>query len=242
MVFTISDTGIGMSKEQTERVFKEFQQADTSTTREYGGTGLGLSISRRMAQILGGGITLESTLGEGSRFTIRLPADLSKAEAVAPAGGKAPAGDPAPPPGSTADGRLVLVIDDDLDILNLMTRHLTRWGFRTVAASRGAEGLRLARQLLPSTIVLDLSMPDMDGWEVLETLKHDPALAGIPVILASAVDEAARGYAAGAANFIFKPVDWDQLRKSLDGEPPADGNETAPAAETAASAAATPGS
>ncbi len=242
IVFTVSDTGIGMSKDQTDKVFKEFQQADASTTREYGGTGLGLSISRRMAQILGGDITLESTLGEGSRFTIRLPADMSKAEIVAPDPGKAPAGDPARSPGATADGRLVLVIDDELDILNLTTRHLTRWGFRTVAASRGAEGLRLARQLLPSAIVLDLSMPDMDGWDVLEALKRDPALAGIPVILASAVDEAARGYAAGAANFILKPVDWDQLRKSLNGERPAGGNETAPAAETVASAAATSGS
>ncbi|GIX49353.1 MAG: hypothetical protein KatS3mg131_3564 [Candidatus Tectimicrobiota bacterium] len=202
LTFRVADTGIGIAPEQLDRLFQAFSQADASTTRRYGGTGLGLAISQRFCQLMGGAITVTSTPGQGSTFTVRLPA-----EAGAPA---APVADLSAPP-VAAEAPAVLVIDDDPTVHFLMQRVLSREGLRVATAASGAEGLRLARQLHPAVITLDVLMPGMDGWAVLAALKADPALAAIPVIMLTMVDEQHLGYALGAAAYLTKPVDQEQL-------------------------------
>ena len=225
VTMAVSDTGIGMTPEQMAKLFEEFTQADASTTRKYGGTGLGLAISRRLCRMMGGDITVSSTPGQGSTFTIRLPADArvpARARDRARAGaerararrGAARAGRGAP----------VLVIDDDPTVRDLMDRFLVKQGFSVITAASGIEGLRLAREARPAAITLDVMMPDLDGWTVLAALKGDPALADIPVILVTIVDEKARGYSLGATDYMVKPIDRERLAavlKTLCGNRPA---------------------
>jgi PAS domain S-box-containing protein len=223
--FTVSDTGIGMTPEQIDKVFGEFLQADSSTTREFGGTGLGLAISRRMARMLGGDISVISAPGEGSTFTVRLPARIPPASDPADAAA-APSG-AAGPKRLVDTGRVVLVIDGDLDFLELTAWHLTRWGFRAVTASRGREGLRLAREIQPFAILLDIALRDMDGWTVLRTLKKDTALKPIPVVVSSTIDESKRGEECGAVDFMVRPTDWAQLFRTLADQLPRGDGRTA---------------
>ena len=211
MVIAISDTGIGMSREQMSRLFQDFVQADASTTRKYGGTGLGLAIARRFCRLMGGDITVESEPQRGSTFTVRLPAGVVPATAAA-----VPAEAPECTPGAPGNGT-VLVIDDDETVRDLMRRFLEREGFPVVTASGGREGLRLAHEILPAAITLDVMMPDLDGWTVLAAIKGDPELAGIPVVLASIVDERSRGYALGAVEYMLKPLDRERLLEILRG-------------------------
>jgi hypothetical protein len=206
-IASVADTGIGMTPEQTGRLFQEFMQADASTTRKYGGTGLGLAISRKLCRLMGGDIEVESAPGKGSRFTIRLPA-----RAVAPAA--AERASPAARTGTGA-GHRVLVIDDEETVRDLMRRFLAREGFEVVTARDGAEGLALARELSPMLITLDVLMPGLDGWSVLESLKSEPALADIPVVMLTILDEKNKGYALGATDFLTKPVDRERLRAVL---------------------------
>jgi signal transduction histidine kinase/DNA-binding response OmpR family regulator len=206
IVISVSDTGIGLTAEQKGRLFQDFVQADASTTRRYGGTGLGLAISRRFCQMMGGDITVESEPGRGSTFTIRLPADGTSSQApVLPKS--------RPPTRATDSHRapLILVIDDDDSVRKVTTHFLTREGFAVMTANGGQEGLRLARELQPAAITLDIMMPDLDGWTVLAAIKGDPATAGIPVVLMTIVDEKNRGYSLGAADYMVKPVDWSGL-------------------------------
>jgi len=213
IVISVSDTGIGLTAEQKGRLFQDFVQADASTTRKYGGTGLGLAISRRFCQMMGGDITVESEPGRGSTFTIRLPADETPSQA------------PVPPQGPSLTTRateshrapLILVIDDDDAVRKVTTHFLAREGFAVTTASGGREGLRLARELQPAAITLDIMMPDLDGWTVLAAIKGDPATAGIPVVLMTIVDEKNRGYSLGAADYMVKPVDWSGLAGVLRG-------------------------
>jgi len=187
----VSDTGIGMTPEQMGRLFAEFTQADASTTRKYGGTGLGLAISRRFCRMMGGDITVESAIGQGSTFTIRLPAEVSTAAEGAP---RLPVAD-APRPASLAGAwaRRILVIDDDPTVRELMERFLVKEGFSVDTAANGVEGLRRARAVRPAAITLDVMMPELDGWTVLAALKGDPELADIPVIVVTILDERTRG-------------------------------------------------
>jgi CheY-like chemotaxis protein len=213
-----------MTPEQMAKLFEEFMQADASTTRKYGGTGLGLAISRRLCRMMGGDITVASTPGQGSTFTIRLPADARatvRAEIEPAPRPSIPA--PAPDP-SGRTGRTVLVIDDDPTVRDLMGRFLIKQGFSVITAASGIEGLRLARETRPAAITLDVMMPDLDGWTVLAALKGDPALAGIPVILVTIVDEKARGYSLGATDYMVKPIERERLAavlKNLCGDRPA---------------------
>ncbi|HXJ83169.1 MAG TPA: response regulator [Candidatus Methylomirabilis sp.] len=213
MIMRVSDTGIGMTPEQTARLFQDFTQADASTTKKYGGTGLGLAISRRFCRMMGGDITVESEPDRGSTFTIRLPATV---DATGPeralAETTAPAPRPAPVDGHT---RTVLVIDDDVTVRDLMTRYLERGGFTVLTAADGIDGLARARESHPAAITLDVLMPGLDGWTVLAALKGDPALADIPVILVTIVDEKQRGYALGAVEYMVKPVDRERLASLL---------------------------
>ncbi|MEK6243405.1 MAG: response regulator [Pseudomonadota bacterium] len=207
VTMAVTDTGIGLTPEQMGKLFQEFVQADTSTTRKYGGTGLGLAISRRFCQMMGGDITVASELGCGSTFTIRLPADGGAAQpAAAVRDGASPR-----PTALAAAGSVILVVDDDPSVLQLTERFLTREGFSVVTAGGGHEGLRLARELHPAAITLDVIMPDLDGWTVLAAIKGDPELADIPVILMTIVDEKNRGYALGATDYMVKPVDRERL-------------------------------
>ena len=204
MVFTVRDTGIGMTPEQLARLFEAFTQADAATTRRYGGTGLGLALSRRLCRMMGGDVTVESEVGRGSTFTIRLPASVVEPaeEAVAPA---APTARVQPAAGT------VLVIDDETAVRDLMQRFLTKEGFRVATAASGEDGLRRARELRPDAITLDVMMPGMDGWAVLSALKGDPSVADIPVIMLTIVDDRNLGYALGASEYLTKPIDRERL-------------------------------
>jgi GAF domain-containing protein/CheY-like chemotaxis protein/anti-sigma regulatory factor (Ser/Thr protein kinase) len=203
MVFTVTDTGIGMTPEQLARLFEAFAQADAATTRKYGGTGLGLALSRRLCRMMGGDVTVESEAGRGSTFTIRLPAEVT--DAPPEPGARLEPGAPAPGVGA------VLVIDDELAVRELMHRFLSKEGFQTVTAASGEEGLRYARELRPDAITLDVMMPGMDGWTVLAALKADPDLADIPVIMLTMVDDRNLGYALGASEYLTKPIDRERL-------------------------------
>ena len=205
VTFRVSDTGIGMTPEQMAKLFQPFAQADASTTRQYGGTGLGLAITKHFCQMMGGDITVESELGKGSTFNIKLPAQVNDHRAQpAPS---APPDSEALPAGVGA----VLVIDDDPTVRELLQRSLTREGIRVVSAAGGEEGLRLARELRPSAITLDVMMPGMDGWAVLTALKADADLADIPVIMLTIVEDKNLAYALGASDYLTKPVDRDRL-------------------------------
>ena len=205
----VADTGIGMTPEQLSRLFNDFVQADASTTRKYGGTGLGLAISRRLCQMMGGEITVTSEPGKGSTFLMNLPAESGAVPVQVPARPVAPTA------GETSRGSLILVIDDDQSVLDLTERFLTRKGFKVVTASDGHEGLRLARELHPAAITLDVLMPQLDGWTVLAAIKGDPELADIPVILMTIIDDRTRGYALGATEYLIKPVNREKLTSAL---------------------------
>ncbi|MCP4005991.1 MAG: response regulator [bacterium] len=211
ITFVVADTGIGVAADKIGKLFDEFTQADASTTRKFGGTGLGLAITKRFCQLMGGDITAESTLGEGSTFTIRLPAEgRAVAEAATDEQSEAPArGSAVIAEGPT--GPCALVIDDDPNSRNLIQRSLTKDGFSVILATGGEEGLRLAREKRPDLITLDVMMPGMDGWAVLRELKADPEVNQIPVIMVTMVDDQGMGYALGAADYLTKPIDHRQL-------------------------------
>jgi signal transduction histidine kinase/DNA-binding response OmpR family regulator len=205
ITFRVRDTGIGMTPTQMDKLFQVFSQADASTARQYGGTGLGLAITKRFCQLMGGNIAVESAVGQGSIFTIRLPTEVSDLKAR-----------PAPPSLAQAEplpagGPTVLVIDDDPMVHDLMHRFLDKEGLRMAAALSGEEGVRLAKALRPAVITLDVLMPGMDGWSVLTTLKANPDLADIPVIILTIVDDKNLGYALGASDYLTKPIDRDRL-------------------------------
>jgi len=207
VTFTVSDTGIGMTPEQMARLFEEFSQAEASTARKYGGTGLGLALSRRLCRMMGGDITMASVPGEGSTFTMRLPAAVPETKPDA-----APA---APSPGAAEAAGTVLVIDDEATVRDLMQRFLVKEGFRVALATGGEEGVRLAKELRPDAITLDVMMSGMDGWAVLSALKADPDVADIPVIMLTIIDDRNLGYALGASDYLTKPLDRERLLSVL---------------------------
>jgi signal transduction histidine kinase/CheY-like chemotaxis protein len=221
IIFRVSDTGIGLSSDQIVRLFQPFTQADASTTRRFGGTGLGLALTRRFCQMMNGDVTVHSVAGEGSTFTIKLPAMLTEPtadsiDAIDGARGTSGApleigdDDEALPPGTC-----VLVIDDDPLQRDLMQRYLRKEGYTVRTATGGADGLRLAHKHQPSAITLDVMMPDMDGWTVLSALKADQALREIPVIMLTMVDDPVRGFTLGASDYATKPVNRRRLSQIL---------------------------
>jgi GAF domain-containing protein/DNA-binding response OmpR family regulator len=215
ITIAVTDTGIGMTEEQMGRLFQEFSQADSSTSRKYGGTGLGLAISRHFCRLMGGDITVESKPNEGSTFTVRLPRIVRSDDTLVSEGPSDARVEPVHPIAEEAEEPLILVVDDDATVRELVVRHLERAGFAAVAARGGQEGLRLVRELRPAAVTLDIMMPDLDGWTVLAAIKGDPELAGIPVVLMSIVDQKNRGYALGAADYLVKPVDRAKLVETL---------------------------
>ncbi len=206
--FAVRDSGIGMTTEQVGRLFQRFSQADESTTRQYGGTGLGLAITQGFARLLGGDVVVTSQPGHGSTFTLRVPAVYREVEDAVEAvagGGDEP---------ETAD--CVLVVDDDPATRDLLTRFLHREGFAVRSAGDGRSGLALARLLKPRVILLDVMMPQMDGWSVLSALKAEPELAHTPVVMISFVNEPSLAASLGAEDFLSKPVQWDALKAVME--------------------------
>ena len=203
--FSVSDTGVGMTGEQLGRLFEAFSQADASTTKRFGGTGLGLAITKHFCTMLGGDVTVVSTLGRGSTFTIWLPDH-----------GVAPAADTAASVLSAANGRpTVLVVDDDASVRGLLSKTLEKEGYRIIAAGNGVEALALARAHRPQAITLDVLMPQMDGWRTLKEFKADAELRDIPVIMVTVLNERGMAIPLGAADFMTKPVDRQRLAAIL---------------------------
>jgi CheY-like chemotaxis protein/anti-sigma regulatory factor (Ser/Thr protein kinase) len=220
IVFRVVDTGIGVTSEKLLRLFQDFTQADASTTRKFGGTGLGLALTRRFCQMMGGDVTVSSEDGAGSTFTIKLPAivsdpETSESEEQPGEDNRITSvdrreGDPAPAPGTC-----VLVIDDNASQRDLMRRYLVNEGYCVRCAGSGEEGLRLAREMRPIAITLDVMMPEMDGWEVLKALQADRDLSDIPVIMLTVVDDPDRGMRYGATEYLTKPVNRQRLSTIL---------------------------
>ena len=215
VTISVRDTGIGMSTKDLANLFTEFYQADTSLTRKYEGTGLGLAITKRLVEAMGGTITVQSRAGEGSAFTVTLPLVAAGAEA------DTVSLPPVPKPAKDArtpvlqGKRKVLVIDDDPDIHTLIAENLKETGSEFLRALDGEEGLKLAREARPDLILLDIRMPNKDGWEVLHDLKANTITAGIPVVIMSSVDNTSLGFSLGAADYLVKPVQRDGLFQAL---------------------------
>ena len=212
----VSDTGIGMSDEQMSRLFNSFVQADSSTTRKYGGTGLGLTISKQLAKLMGGDVVVNSELGKGTTFTATFLADfIGASESVKNLNKETSSLIENVISLENSSGKTILIIDDDPTVSELMKRQLSKEGYQVIIAPNGKDGIRLARELKPDAITLDILMPEMDGWSVLRTLKADPEVSNIPVIMASILDEKNKGFSLGAADFLSKPIQKEYLMKSI---------------------------
>ena len=211
ITIAVHDTGIGMTAEQSDKLFQEFSQADSTTTRKFGGTGLGLAISRRLCRIMGGDITVQSAVGAGSTFTISLPAGgVAGTPRIRPN-----MGNPSVIPQSVGRGLRALIIDDEATSREILRQILLREGFEVVTAESGRQGIEIAREIRPAVITLDVLMPGLDGWSTLQQLKHDRELQDIPVIMVTIVDEENRAYALGAAAYLTKPINRECLLKAL---------------------------
>ncbi len=213
LAFKVTDTGIGMTPKQMNKLFQAFSQADASTTRKYGGTGLGLAITKKFCQMMGGDIEVESELGKGSTFTIGLPVQVIDS-------GKQPFNQSQESILIKTDHdfskkNTILVIDDDPTVHDLLQRFFEKKGFEIKTALSGLEGIDLAKSLRPEAITLDVMMPGMDGWSVLTALKANPQTADIPVIMMTMVDDQNLGYALGAAEYLLKPIDSRKLEMIL---------------------------
>jgi signal transduction histidine kinase/DNA-binding response OmpR family regulator len=212
LVVLVADTGVGVPAEDRERIFDSFQQG-TRSSEQVEGTGLGLTLSKRILELHGGRIWVDSEAGQGSTFGFALPAGsgepaLEPVPQAVLASGITP--EPAAEPGPT-----VVVVEDDRRSFDLLRVYLEAAGARVVSARDGKEGLDTVRRLSPAGVILDILLPGIDGWDVLAQLKADPATAAIPVIVVSMLDERGRGFALGAAEYLVKPVGKEQLLAAL---------------------------
>ncbi|MBF0138834.1 MAG: response regulator [Magnetococcales bacterium] len=229
VAISVRDTGIGIPPEKHATIFEAFQQADGSTSRKFGGTGLGLTISMQLAQLLGGTINLVSREGVGSIFTLLLPwleANASATTTSSPPPLPQPNGT-RPMPRTATDNRpdiltgdrVVLIVEDDPQFANLVAQIAGEKGFKTLMATDGQSGLELALNHIPSGIILDIGLPVMDGWAVLECLKSNPATSAIPVHILSGADHGVNGIAKGATSHLSKPVSKADIQKILASTP-----------------------
>jgi signal transduction histidine kinase/CheY-like chemotaxis protein/CHASE3 domain sensor protein len=208
MRISVADTGIGIEPEDCERIFEQFTQLEAGRNPAQAGTGLGLALTKRLAELHGGRVWVESEPERGSTFTVALPLDAAQANGSGP--GPVPDSEPGGP-----EMPLVLVVEDDADAALLITHHLRRGGYRTEVAVNGRAALSKARALRPVAITLDIMLPEVDGWEVLRTLKVDPQTRDIPVVVVTIVDEGAQGKALGAADYLVKPIEASSLLSAL---------------------------
>ena len=230
--FSVRDTGIGIPFHQQAIIFEAFRQADGTTNRKYGGTGLGLSISRELARLLGGEIVIQSEVGEGSTFTLRIPLAYSAPkETTAPARiapppaalpelpskpEKTPENAPdSEPPVSRLSGPLALVIEDDDSFAMILKDVAHEAGFTCLVAGTAAHGIELARKHVPMGIILDLRLPDHPGLSVLDRLKRDPVTRHIPVHVVSAGDYTETALSMGAAAYLRKPAPRERLLEAF---------------------------
>ena len=215
----VTDTGIGIDEHAQGLIFDRFRQVDGSTTRVAGGVGLGLAIVRQIVELLGGEVSLASTSGVGSAFTVRLPfVAPERAATVEFESGASLGRDEVGASEEDADksgAPLVLIVEDDPDSAALLSSTIASAGYRVRCAADGVTGLRLARELEPAAVLLDVMMPGMDGWRVMRELKSEPRTAQIPVIVCSIVDNRPLGYRLGASDYLIKPVDPHQLLSTL---------------------------
>ncbi len=221
MAISVSDTGIGIPPEKQQIIFESFQQADGSTSRKYGGTGLGLAISRELARLLGGELVLKSSPDLGSTFTLYLPQTHARLrsrtpvpdviDAPPPPVASLPAPEPAPVSHDDRDSiqvgdRVVLVVDNDLGFAGVLLDLARERGYKALATAFGAAAIAMARERQPDAITLDICLPDIDGWHVLDRLKHDLATRHIPVFVITTEEDSERAYALGAVGVLTKPV------------------------------------
>lgn len=212
MKVAVWDKGIGIKGEDKERIFEEFEQIDPSLSKNYQGTGLGLALTKRLIDLHGGQISVNSTYGQGSEFVFYLPSVLP-----GPAREKVDEFQSVPMifPWMTEEAPLVLVVEDDLPTSEVLTIHLSKAGYKVAHAYDGAEAIAKARELRPFVVTLDVMLPKKDGWEVLQSLKADPSTRDIPVIIHSIIDNRDLAYALGASDYIMKPVDKTALLGKL---------------------------
>lgn len=219
-ILSVEDTGIGIKEEDRDRVFQEFQQAEGSTSREYGGTGLGLTLTKRLTEMHGGRIELESEAGKGSTFTVYIPlrhekrpiAREEKVETRAEPSGMGEGLRMLPGPETQP---LILVVEDDPKLSRLISVYLSQAGYRVETAMDGEEAVKKARELQPFAITLDIMLPKKDGWEVLQELKAIPETRDIPVTIVSMVENEELGFSLGAADYLVKPISREALLESL---------------------------
>jgi PAS domain S-box-containing protein len=211
IVLKVSDTGIGLTEEQKAKLFRDFTQADGSTTRKYGGTGLGLAISKRFSDMMKGSIDVDSVPNCGTTFTVTLPRFLEHMGEKSPQTKVSAEKQAAPTAANTA----VLIIDDDPGVRDLLSRYLSKEGYPIECVTCGEDGIKRAREILPMAIILDVMMPRKDGWAVLQEIKSDPVLQSIPVIMYSMLDEKNFGLAIGASEYLMKPVSKEKILEVL---------------------------
>jgi signal transduction histidine kinase/CheY-like chemotaxis protein len=215
--FSVKDTGIGIEKKNFDRVFEEFQQVDSSSTRKYKGTGLGLPIARRLARMLGGDLTVESEFGKGSTFMLtvplKVPTHLTEMQTPTPMPARPQLSIPAsiPHPLRTGQQVQILSIDDDPDVIEILRKYLVPEGYSLIGALSGDEGLEIASRVKPDLITLDIMMPKKDGWQVLRELKANPETKDIPVIIHSIIDNRPLALSLGAVDVMMKPTDPKRL-------------------------------
>ena len=217
---TVRDQGIGISPEDQEKIFNPFEQADGSHARNFEGTGLGLTLTKRLVEMHGGQIELESSIGAGSCFSFVVPVET---EAVQTKANESEHLACAPaevvlhhkPLLLTADAPLILIVDDDASSLEINTLYLSEAGYRVCHARNGDEALEVARKKRPFLILLDVMMPGKDGWEVLQELKLGAETSDIPVIMCTVSENEELGVALGATDYLTKPIDRKQLASKL---------------------------
>jgi len=202
--FTVEDTGIGIPKEKLELIFQAFTQADGSTTRKYGGTGLGLTISRNLAQLMGGEISVESEVDRGSKFSFAIPVSVAERDSPVDSNEQIRAG-----------MGVILVVEDDWTTKQLIANYLERAGYDVIATDQGKQALTLAKIYRPDVIILDILLPDLSGWEVLEKIKKHEQTQDIPIVVCTVLPEKERAFSLGAVDFIQKPVSEKNLIRRL---------------------------
>lgn len=231
--FAVRDTGIGIAEDKLNLIFEAFQQADGSTRRKFGGTGLGLSISRQLARLLGGEIELKSTEGAGSQFTLKLPIDINVAVPDPEKPGEIVPDflDQMPEeskrftvgfiPNEIEDDRdnlkpgdkIILIVEDDTSFAKILLDYTRKKNYKGLVAVRGDDGIQMANHYKPLAIMLDIQLPVVDGWQVMEELKNNPETKPIPVHIMSSLEVKKESMLKGAVDFINKPFALDQIQK-----------------------------